>query len=104
MAPTQEQIATAVSLAKTALEAAVPIVAPFDPLIVLAMTAMQAHFNATKTWPTQEEVEAALPADYLSLVSEWAAWKPSGDGTLASVTSQAHPLGQIAPPTPDGGS
>lgn len=82
MAPTPEQIAAGASLAKTALEAAVPVIAPFDPLITLVMTAIMAHFNATKTWPTQAEVQAALPADYLSLVSEWAAWKPSGDGSL----------------------
>jgi hypothetical protein len=80
--PSPEEIAAAESAAKTAVEIAVPVLAPFDPLISLVMTAITAHFNATKTWPTEAEVQAALPADYQRLVSDWAAWKPSGDGTL----------------------
>ncbi len=40
--------------------------------------------NATKTWPTEAEVRAALPVDYQKLQDAWAAWRPSGDGSLHS--------------------
>jgi hypothetical protein len=68
--------------ARIGAEVALPALAPFDPLIALISTAIIAHFNATKTWPTPEQVQAALPADYQQLVLDWNAWKPSGDGTL----------------------
>lgn len=64
------------------VEAAVPVLAPFHPLIALVMTAVVAHFQATKTWPTEEQVRAAIPVDYQKLQDTWAAWRPSGDGTL----------------------
>jgi hypothetical protein len=82
MSPTPEQIAEGASIVKTVAEAALPVLVPFDPLISLVMTAITAHFNATKTWPTEEQVRAALPADYKKLVDDWSAWKPSGDGSL----------------------
>ena len=80
--PTPEEIAAAASVVKTTAEIALPVLVPFDPLISLVMTAITAHWNATKTWPTEAQVMAALPADYKTLVNDWAAWKPSGDGTL----------------------
>lgn len=79
---TPEQIAQGASVAKTIAETMIPALVPFDPLISLVMTAITAHFNATKTWPTEEQVRAALPADYQKLINDWASWKPSGDGTL----------------------
>ena len=62
------------STAVGVVEAVVPGVAPFDPLISLILTAIRAHFNATGTFPTEAEVNAALPADYQKLVTTWAAW------------------------------
>lgn len=70
-----------VTSAEQIAEAVVPALAPFHPLIALVMTAMTAHFNATKTLPTEVEVVAALPTDYQRLQDTWAAWKPSGDGS-----------------------
>ena len=32
--------------------------------------------------PTEAQVRASLPVDYLKLQDTWAAWKPSGDGSL----------------------
>lgn len=64
------------------VENLVPVLAPFHPLIALVTTAVIAHFNATKTWPTEEQVRAAIPVDYQKLQDVWAGWKPSGDGTL----------------------
>lgn len=63
-------------------EAALPVLAPFHPLIALVTTAVIAHFNATKTWPTEAEVRASLPVDYAQLQDTWSAWKPSADGSL----------------------
>jgi hypothetical protein len=63
-------------------EAALPVLAPFHPLIALVTTAVIAHFNATGKFPTEEQVRAALPADYQKLQDVWAGWKPSGDGSL----------------------
>jgi len=71
----------AVTVEKVA-EALVPAIAPFDPLISLITTAIIAHFNATKVWPTADQVTAALPPDYNKFVANWAAWKPSGDGSI----------------------
>lgn len=68
-------------------EAALPVLAPFHPLIALVTTAIIAHFNATKTWPTEEQVRAALPLDYQKLVDVWAGWKPSGDGSLPAANA-----------------
>lgn len=82
MAPTTEQIAAAASVGKTVAEAALPILIPFDPVISLIMTAIISHFQATGTWPSEAQVLAALPADFNRLVTDWSAWRPSGDGTL----------------------
>lgn len=62
-------------------ESLIPGLAPFHPLISLVMTAIIAHFNATKTFPTEEQVRAAIPADWQKLEDTWASWKPSGDGS-----------------------
>jgi hypothetical protein len=78
------QAAAGAAAGEAALEAVVPVLAPFHPLIALVTTAVIAHFNATKTWPTEEQVRAAVPADYQKLVDVWGGWKPSGDGTLKS--------------------
>lgn len=80
--PNEVQVGQGVGLAIAGAEALVPILAPFHPLIALVTTAVIAHFNATKTWPTEAEVRAALPADYAKLTDTWSAWRPSGDGTL----------------------
>jgi hypothetical protein len=64
------------------VESAVPGLAAFGPLIALVRTAIIAHHNATGQFPTEAEIIAAVPADWQKLVDEWAAWKPSGDGTL----------------------
>ena len=64
------------------VEMAVPGLAPFHPLIALVMTAVIAHFKAVGTFPTEAEVRAALPVDYMKLQDTWSAWRPSGDGTL----------------------
>lgn len=77
--PDPNQIATVV---EGVAEGLVPALAPFHPLIALVTSVVIAHFNATKTWPTEEQVRAALPVDYQKLVDLWTAWKPSGDGTL----------------------
>jgi hypothetical protein len=82
MALTPEEQAAIATGTKTAAEIALPVLLPFDPLITLVMVAIMAHFNATRTWPTAAEVQAALPADYQALVAGWAAWKPSGDGSM----------------------
>jgi hypothetical protein len=63
-------------------ESAIPGAQLFHPIIALVTTAIIAHFRATKTFPTEAEVMAALPADYQQLVTGWGTWKPSGDGTL----------------------
>lgn len=63
-------------------ESAIPGAALFHPIIALVTTAFIAHFQATKTFPTEAEIVAALPSDYQKLVSGWSNWKPSGDGTL----------------------
>lgn len=76
------QIEQGAALAEAGVEAAVPVLAPFHPLIALVTTAVIAHFNATKRWPTEAEVRAAVPADYQELQSVWSAYKPSGDGSL----------------------
>ena len=80
--PDPNTIAAGVAAAEAVAEAAVPVLAPFHPLIALVTTAVIAHFNATKTWPTEEQVRAAVPVDYQRLVDTWAAWRPSGDGSL----------------------
>lgn len=67
-------------------EAALPVLAPFHPLIALVTTAIMAHFNATKAWPTEAQVRAALPVDYQKLQDVWAGWTPSGDGSLPLLT------------------
>ena len=79
------QASQAAGIAEVALEAAVPVLAPFHPLFALVSTAIIAHFLATKTWPTEEEIRAAIPADYMKLTATWQAWQPSGDGTLLAV-------------------
>jgi hypothetical protein len=61
-------------------EAVVPGVAPFEPLISLVLTAIRAHYNASQTWPTEAQVLAALPADYLTLQNTWAAWTAAHPG------------------------
>lgn len=76
------QIEQGAALAEAGVEAAVPILAPFHPLIALVTTAVIAHFNATKRWPTEAEVRASIPVDYLALQNVWAAYTPSGDGSL----------------------
>ena len=81
------QAGQTVGLVESVVEGAVPVLAPFHPLIALVSTAIIAHFLATKTWPTEEQIRAAIPgaviaADYLKLTDTWAAWKPSGDGSL----------------------
>lgn len=76
------QIAQGAGLVEAGLEAAVPVLAPFHPLIALVTAVVVAHFQATKTWPTEEQVRAALPADYMKLQAVWSGWKPSGDGSL----------------------
>jgi hypothetical protein len=77
--PDPNQIA---GVAERVAESVLPVLAPFHPLIALVTTAIIAHFNATKTWPTEEQVRAAIPADYQKLQDVWAGWKPSGDGSL----------------------
>lgn len=64
------------------VEAAVPALVPFAPLIALVRTAIVAHFNANRTFPTEAEIVAALPADYAKLVQTWGSWTKSGDGSL----------------------
>jgi hypothetical protein len=59
-------------------EVLVPGLAPFDPLIALVMTAVRAHFQAASSMPTDQQVIAALPVDYQTLVTMWANWKPQG--------------------------
>ena len=76
------QIAQGAGLVEAGIEAAVPILAPFHPLIALVTTAVMAHFLATKTWPTEAQVRAAIPVDYQQIADSWSAWRPSGDGTL----------------------
>ena len=66
--------------AATVAEAMVPGVAPFSPIIGLVLTAIKAHFNATGTWPTEAEVMAAVPADYMELQDVWAKWDASKKG------------------------
>lgn len=80
--PNPTQIEQGAGLALAGAEALLPGLAPFHPLIALVTTAVTAHFNATKTWPTEAQVRAALPIDYAKLTDIWAAWKPSGDGSL----------------------
>jgi hypothetical protein len=63
-------------------EMALPVLAPFHPLIALVTTAIIAHFNATGKFPTEEQVRAALPVDYQKLQDVWTNWKQSGDGSL----------------------
>lgn len=70
------------AIAERVVESLVPVLAPFHPLIALVTTAVIAHFNVAKTWPTEEQVRAAIPVDYQKLVGTWDAWKPSGDGSL----------------------
>lgn len=82
--PDPEQTVAAV---ERVAEMAIPVLAPFHPLIALVTTAVMAHFNATKTWPTEEQVRAALPVDYQQLQDTWSAWKPSGDGSLPKPTA-----------------
>jgi len=58
-----------------AIEATVPVVAPFSPLISLILTAIRAHMNATNgQFPSEADIQAALPKDYAALVNVWAAW------------------------------
>ncbi len=64
------------------VEGFIPGLAPFHPLIALVSTAIIAHFRATGTFPTEEQIRAAIPADWQKLTDTWAAWKPSGDGSL----------------------
>jgi hypothetical protein len=82
MTQTPEQIAAEVAAGRLAAELALPVLLPFDPLIRLVSTAILSHLLRAKTWPSEAEIMAALPADYKQLVSDWGAWKPSGDGTL----------------------
>ena len=77
------QVAAGVAAAETIAEAAVPVLAPFHPLIALVTTAIVAHFNATGHFPTEAQVRAAVPADYQQLVDVWSTWRPSGDGSRA---------------------
>jgi hypothetical protein len=70
-------------LAERLAESAVPGLAAFHPLIALISTAIISHFQATKTFPTEAEIVAALPVDYQKVLSGWSAWTPSGDGTLS---------------------
>lgn len=65
------------------VEAVVPALLAFNPLFALILTAIKAHYNATGTWPTEQELTAALPADISALQASWAAWRPSGDGTFS---------------------
>ncbi len=69
-------------LAERLAESAIPGAAVFHPIIALITTAIVAHFQATKNFPTEAEIVAALPADYQKVLSGWAGWSPSGDGTL----------------------
>lgn len=69
-------------LAERLAESAIPGAALFHPLIALISTAIIAHFQATKTFPTEAEIVAALPVDYQKVLSGWSGWVPSGDGTL----------------------
>lgn len=86
---TASNIAEAATIAETVAKA-IPgvgtVVTALDPLIALVMTAIMAHHNATGKWPSAEQVQADLPADYQKLVAD-GAWTPSGDGTLAPKTS-----------------
>jgi hypothetical protein len=63
-------------------EIAVPALLPFNPLLLLLLTAIKAHFNAVGTFPTPEQLAAALPADWQALQATWANWTPSGDGSI----------------------
>lgn len=76
------QIAQASGLVENVLETVVPVLAPFHPLIALVTTAVIAHFHATGQFPSEEQIRAAIPVDYMNLVNGWSAWRPSGDGTL----------------------
>lgn len=69
-----EQVIGAVETAIPVVEALVPGVVPFAPLIALVMTAIKAHYNATQTWPTAEQVQAAIPVDLQAVKDVWAAW------------------------------
>lgn len=77
--PDPNQIA---GVAERVAESLYPPLAPFHPLIALVATAIIAHFNATGKFPTEEQIRAAIPADYQKLQDVWTGWKPSGDGSL----------------------
>lgn len=64
-------------------EGLLPALIPFSPAVKLLIVGIvRAHYNATRTWPSEAEVRAALPAGWQQLQQEWAGWTPSGDGTL----------------------
>lgn len=87
--PDSSTVGAIVGAAEATAESLVPVLAPFDPLIALITTAIIAHFQAVKSWPTPDQVRAALPADYARLQATWNAWKPSGDGSLPPATTGA---------------
>lgn len=79
----EEILAGAEAVAAVVVPGVGPAVQALSPIIALVMTAIMAHHNATGQWPTAEQVQAALPADYQKLVADGTIWTPSGDGTLA---------------------
>jgi len=72
----------------TMAEAMIPAVAPFSPLIALVLGIAKAHYNVTQAWPTEQQVMAALPADYQNLQTIWSQWSASKAVSGATAPAQ----------------
>lgn len=47
------------------------------PGILMLISIIKAHTNATGTFPTEEQILAAVPVSQQSLKDLWANWKPT---------------------------
>lgn len=83
--PNENDVNQIAHTAESMAESLLPALLPVDPLIKLLVTGIiRAHFNATRTWPSADEVKAALPVGWQKLQGTWDGYVPSGDGSLTA--------------------